>query len=164
MEMTRTTVISRSIAGIAVAAVVAASCGGGIDSNESVNGASAIDTAGNEEFGEALDDALGGGGGGTLIFDGEEIPIASVTCLLDEDTFDVGTVSDNGYRVLVSLSNPLNDVSAQVLDADSVQWFPQGVIGDDAQRDGGTFSSDSTPYFNNNDDRIVEASFLIECP
>jgi hypothetical protein len=117
-----------------------------------------------EEFSAELADAIGAGGGGVLVFDGEEIPIASAICQLAEDTFDVGTVSDNDFRVFVSRSNPLNDIGVQVLDADSQQWFPQGVSGDEAQRDGGIFTGDPTAYFNNSDDRIVQVSFTIECP
>lgn len=117
-----------------------------------------------EEFGEALSDAMGAGGGGTLVIDGEEIPIDSVICQLGDDTFDVGTVSDSGHRVFVSRNNPLNDISASVLDPDFNQWFPQGNTGDDAERDGGSFSSATKPYFNNADDRIVEVSFSIDCP
>ena len=148
----------RSFAAVGVAALLVTACGGDDD-----NGGGADESA-DEEFGEALAEASGAGGGGLLIFDGEEIPIASVTCLLEEDTFDVGTVSDNDFRVLVTLGNPLNDVSAQILDSDFLQWFPQGSSGDEAQRDGGTFTSNSTTYFNNTDDRTVQASFTIECP
>jgi hypothetical protein len=164
--MTRTFLTWKSVAVVAVAALVFASCGGDDDSgsDDSVSAADSTEQSDEDDFGEALAEASGAGGGGTLIFDGQEIPIASVTCQLGDDTFDVGTVSDNDYRVLVSLGNPLNDVSAQVLDADFLQWFPQGSSGDEAQRDGGTFSSETTPYFNNSDDRIVQVSFTIECP
>lgn len=117
-----------------------------------------------DDLGDQLGDAVGGGGGGSLVFDGEEIPIDSVTCQLGDDTFDVGTVSSNDFRVLLSRSNPANDASAQVLDADFVQWFPQDVSGDEVQRDGGTFTSEPTTYFNNQDDRTVEVSFTVECP
>lgn len=117
-----------------------------------------------EEFGEAVNDALGAGGGGTLIFDGEEIPIASALCVIDGDLVDVGTVSDNGFRVFISRSNPANDMSVQILDADFLQWFPRGVAGDEAVRNGSTFTSGPHPYFNNSDDRVVEASLTVNCP
>lgn len=119
---------------------------------------------GAEEFGEAINDAIGAGGGGTLIFDGEEIPVASALCVFEGDIVDVGTVSDNGFRIFVSRNNPANDMGVQILDADFLQWFPQNVTGDEAVRNGGTFTSGPYPYFNNSDDRIIEASFTIDCP
>lgn len=106
---------------------------------------------------------LGAGGGGTLRWDGEDIEIASVTCMLDGELFDVGTVSDNGFRVFVSWTNAANPKSIQVLDADFLQWFPEFQT-DELVRDGSTFSSPPTTYWNNSDDRMVEASFTIECP
>ena len=105
-----------------------------------------------------------GGGGGTLTFDGETIPIASAVCQLEADTFDVGTVSDNQFRVLVSLNNPQNPISVQILDADFLQWFPEGNPADPVTRSGGTFTSEELTYFNNADDRTIQASFSIECP
>jgi hypothetical protein len=147
-----------------VAAVFVAGCGSDGGSGEGDSPSEPTEQSDGDDFGEELADASGSGGGGVLSFDGQEIAIASVTCMLAEDTFDVGTVSDNGFRVFVSRGNPLNDVSAQVLDQDSVQWFPQGVSGDEAQRDGGTFTSDATTYFNNSDDRTVVVSFTVECP
>jgi len=105
-----------------------------------------------------------GGGGGSLVFDGEEIPITGATCLLQADTYDVGTISANQFRVLVSRNNPENPISVQILDPDFLQWFPQGASGDEATRNGSTFTSAEMDYFNNSDDRIVKASFTIECP
>ena len=160
---TTTAVRSRLFGVVGAAALLVAACGS--DDSGSSDGAPASESADqsdDEEFGEALGEALGAGGGGVLVFDGEEIAIASVICRLDEDNFDVGTVSDNGFRVLISLGS--NDIGVQVLDSDFVQWFPQDVNGDEAQRDGGTFTSDVTPYFNNSDDRIVQASFTVDCP
>jgi len=52
----------------------------------------------------------------------------------------------------------------QILDADFRQWFPDGNLTDAAARDGGTFTSPKLTYFNNQDDRLVEASFTVECP
>lgn len=117
-----------------------------------------------EEFSEELGEAMGAGGGGTLVVDGEEIPIDSVICQLGEDTFEVGTTSESGWRVFVSRGNPLNDVGAQVLDPDFLQWFPSDVQGDEAVRDGGTFTSGPYEYFNNQNDETVEISFTVECP
>jgi len=155
----------RLVSVVGAVAMLVVACGS--DDDVSGDGAAAGRAAAesdSQDLGAELADAIGAGGGGVLVFDGEEIPIASVTCALAEDTFDVGTVSDNGFRVFVSRNNSLNDISAQVLDADFLQWFPQGVGGDEAQRDGGTFTSDPTPYFNNSDNRTVRASFTIECP
>lgn len=112
-----------------------------------------------EDFGTAFP----GGGGGMLIVDGEEIPIDSVVCAIFGDSIDVGTVSETGHRVLIG-TNGNNPISAQILDPDFVQWFPQNTSGDEAQRDGGTFTSDTNTYFNNLDDRIIEVSFTVECP
>lgn len=153
---------------IALVLVVSA-CGGGDDTGandlSSEQGGQDQQSGGGGDGGDGLGAALGaGGGGGVLVFDGQEIEITGVTCILDADTFDVGTVSDEGHRVFVTRNNPANDVSAQVLDPDFLQWFPQGVSGDEAQRDGGTFTSEPKPYFNNSDDRIIEISFTIECP
>lgn len=139
----------------ALALLVAACGGGGSDASD-------VDDGLSESKDNPLAEAFGGGGGGSLTFDGEEIEISSVVCVLGDDTFDVGTVSDNGFRVLVGLNNPLNSVSAQILDAEFVQWFPQGD--DIVERDGGTFRSDPTTYFNNRDDKVVTASFTVECP
>lgn len=160
MDMSRRLV---SVVGV-VAILVVACASDNNGSSEDTESGSTVAESDSEEFGEELAEAIGTGGGGTLVFDGEEIPIASVTCQLAEDTFDVGTVSDNDFRVFVSRSNPLNDIGVQVLDADFLQWFPQGVIGDEAQRDGGIFTSDPAAYFNNSDDRTVQVSFTIECP
>ena len=125
--------------------------------------------AAGEESGEAGDadfsEALGArSGGGLLIFNGAEFALTAATCLLDDDTFDSGAVSDDGIRVFATKSNPLNDVSAQILDAELIQWFPQDVQGDEASRDGDTITSPSHTYFNNQDDLTIEASFTIECP
>lgn len=147
---TRSGLKAAVVAGILALALAA--CGGG-------------DAGGPGDEGNDLPGGVtSGGGGGTLVFDGEEIEIADVTCVLQADTFDVGTVSDNGFRVFVSQNNPANPVSAQILDPDSIQWFPQGVSGDEASRNGSSFSSDEQTYFNNSDDRTITASFTIDCP
>ena len=83
---------------------------------------------------------------------------------MDADTFDVGTVSDNQFRVLVSLNNPQNPISVQILDAGFLQWFPKGNPSDPVKRSGGTFTSEELTYFNNADDRTIQASLSIECP
>ena len=61
-------------------------------------------------------------------------------------------------------NSPSNPVSARVLDADQVQWFPDGVQGDEAVRDGTTITSESYTYFNDRNDLTIEMSFTIECP
>jgi hypothetical protein len=137
--------------------------GPGIDEGSDAEGFEAgSDTSDQEGFEEAFGTS---GGGGTLIFDGVEIPIASAMCIISGDSIEVGTISDSGHRVLVS-TNGRNPIDAQILDPGFLQWFPQGTQGgdDEAVRDGNTFKSDTTPYFNNADDRVVEASFTIECP
>lgn len=115
-----------------------------------------------DDFGAAMADAMGAGGGGTLFFDGEEIVIDSAICMLDGELFDVGTVSDSGHRVLLSWTNALNPVSIQVLDADFQQWFPEG----DAvyERDGNVFSGPRSTYWANGTDETREIGFTVECP
>jgi hypothetical protein len=113
-----------------------------------------------EEFGEALGV---GGGGGILVFDGEEIPIDSVTCVSGGDDFSVGTVSDNGYRVFVD-SSSTGVPNAQVLDADSAQWTPVDR-GESIEIGDGSYSSPPTVYSDIRDSsREVQVSFTIECP
>jgi hypothetical protein len=170
---------TKTVAAVAAAALALAACGGDDDTLDEVGDAAAdaadqageaaedaADAAGDaaEDLGDAVGDAVDGDGGGTLVIDGAEIEIAAVTCVLDDDTFDVGTVSDDGTRVFVSRSNPANDVSAQILDADGVQWFPQDVQGDEAVRDGSSFSGGPYTWFNNQDDDTIEAGFQIDCP
>ncbi len=152
--------------------LLVSSCGGddegGSSSSEAADNQSAEsgadDSSDDEGLSDALNDALGNGGGGVLIVDGEEIPIATVTCILDEGSFDAGTVSDNGFRVLATKTRPENDAYAQILDADFVQWFQMDSTGDEVLRDGNTLTSATATYSNNVDDRQVEASFTIECP
>lgn len=140
--------------------------GGGGSDGGGFDGGGLDDDLDADDFGDALADALPGGGGGTLVFDGEEIPIDSAICVFGDDgTLDVGTVSDNGFRVFVSRNNPANDIGVQILDADFLQWFPDGVSGDEAERVGDKLvSSGLFPYFNNSDDRRIEARFTVECP
>lgn len=149
-------------------AIVLAACGGaGDDSADAGQGGATEagdDSSGDEDPEDALGSALGAGGGGTLVFDGEEIPIESAICSIFDDQIDVGTVSESGHRVLLGTNRADNPISVQILDPDSVQWFPQGVSGDEADREGNTFTSGLTPYFNNSNDRIIEASFTVECP
>lgn len=155
----------RVILALGAAAIFVVGCGGDDDtSGEDAQTDHSAADASSDDFGADLAGAIGAGGGGVLVFDGEEIPIASAMCQLGDETFDVGTVSDNDFRVFVTRNNPLNDIGAQVLDSEFTQWFPHEVSGDEAQRDGGTFTSDATDYFNNADDRIVQVSFTIECP
>lgn len=175
MGNTRLDAPTNSVLGAVVLAIalVLAACGGGAD-DTSTDGESGNDgqsnvqsddasSSGDNDSGEDLSDAIVFGGGGSFIFDGEEMPIDSATCALFGDEVDVGTISPAGHRVLIS-TNGRNPISAQILDPDSVQWFPQDASGDEAERDGGTFTSNPRPYFNNMDDRIVEASFTVECP
>jgi len=165
----------RLLAFLGAMTLVAAACGGDDDSPFSGLG-DAIDRSQDatdgvneqteelEDFAEQMMEAVGAGGGGTLVVDGEEIPIDSVVCQLGDDTFDVGTVSDSGWRVFATRGNPLNDASSQVLDPDFVQWFPRDVQGDEVVRDGGTFTSMPYSYFNNQNDATVEISYTVTCP
>ncbi|MEZ4501367.1 MAG: hypothetical protein R3C39_01945 [Dehalococcoidia bacterium] len=135
----------------------------GACSSDSDSGSGSGDGGGSGGSGDNPFGALIGGGGGTLTFDGQEIDISSVVCQLGDDTFDVGSVSEPGHRVLVSHNNPQNPVSIQLLDPDFIQWFPEdreGLL----VRDGGTFSAETATYWNNSDDRTIEASFRVECP
>ncbi len=115
-----------------------------------------------DDVGDDLADALGAGGGGTIVFDGEEIAIDSVVCAGDSENFEVGTVSESGYRVLIS-SSSTGTPSSQIVDPDFVVWFP---IGQDASVtiDGGTYTSPPTSYFSNDKDGEVEVSYTVECP
>jgi hypothetical protein len=149
----------RSALAAGALALALAACGGGgpADAGDGADGAGEDGASFAAGFGGA------GGGGGTLTFDGEQIEITSAVCVLQADTFDVGTVSDNGFRVLVSLNNPQNPISVQILDSDFLQWFQEGND-DQVTRNGSTFTSEERSYFNNSDDRTVNASFTIECP
>lgn len=140
---------------VLLALTVLAACGGG-----SGDGSSSDE----EVLEDALKSALGAGGGGLLIFDGEEIPIESVVCVIRDDMIDVGTISESGHRVLIGTNRAENPISTQILDQETLQWFPQDVTGDEAEHDGNTFTSGPTLYFNNSDSRVVEASFTVECP
>lgn len=155
---------------LSLAALVAptAACGGDdgqAQAEQSTPAAMPPDTADNSD--EAADDLAGalgaGGGGGTLVFDGQEIVIESVTCQIQGDEFSVGTVSDTGHRVFVD-SSSTGTPSSQVLDPDLNQWTPVDrgasvVVGD------GTYSSPPTTYRDIRDaDREVEVSYDIDCP
>lgn len=146
-----------------IALTALTSCGGDdSDADADASGAEEGSTgSGEDEFADALG---AGSGGGLLILNGVEFPLTAATCLLDDDVFDSGAVSTDGIRVFATRSNPANDVSAQILDAELIQWFPQDVQGDEASRDGSTITSPSHTYFNNQDDLTIEASFTIECP
>ena len=107
---------------------------------------------------EELETALGAdAGGGELTFDGTTYVIDSATCHLDEPV-NVGTVGE-GFRVMVRGSAERPDVS--ILDPKYIQWFTSNdeFTVSDSKITGGPNS-----YLNNTDDRVVEASFEIECP
>ncbi len=150
--------------GVALLLLVVSACGGDeATPSSTADGQTAVSSA-NDDAGDALNDALGGGGGGMLIVDGEEIEITSATCVLDDGSFDAGTVSDNGFRVLATKSRPENDAYAQILDDKFVQWFQKDSTGDEVERSGNTLTGATATYINNVDDRAIEASFTIECP
>lgn len=150
---------------ILILGLVLGACGDGGGSQDEGGVAPANSQVGSGDGSDEdeLADAFAGGGGGVLVFDGEEIAIDSAVCSIFGDSIDVGTISATGHRVLIG-TNGNNPISAQILDPDSVQWFPQNTTGDEAERDGNTFTSDTNTYSNNADDRIVEASFTVECP
>jgi hypothetical protein len=151
------------------AALVAltAACGGGDGSAEDAPGAaeesSVQDGADDGEGGDELADGLATGGGGTLVFDGEEIPIDSVTCQSSGEDFSVGTVSDNGFRVFID-SSSTGTPSSQILDPDANQWTPLDR-GASVEIGEGTYSTPLTTYSDIRDSsREVEVSYTIECP
>ena len=163
----------RRIAALGLVAALSVSVAGCGDDDEGAEGTAADSseaTSGDETDAEATDDAtddfadaIGAGGGGTLVFDGEEIPIDSVTCVSGGDDFSVGTVSDNGYRVFVD-SSSTGVPNAQILDPDSNQWSPLDR-GESVEIGDNTYSSPATTYFDIRDSsREVEVSFTIECP
>jgi hypothetical protein len=156
---------------IAAAALLAlvAGCGGDDDLGSGAQDArDAVDDMADDamaeadDFGDAMADAMGAGGGGTLFFDGEEIVIDSALCVFDGQLFDVGTVSGTGHRVLLSWTNELNPVSIQVLDADFQQWFPEGEAL--YELDGKVFTSPRSTYWANGTDETREIGFTVECP
>lgn len=165
--------IRRAAVGAALMLLLAA-CGNSGDGNEfpqtaeDLSGQTAqspIDgSSDGDDIGDALNNALGNGGGGMLIIDGEEIPITTVTCMMDDQSFDAGTVSENGFRVLATKTRPENDAYVQILDAEFLQWFQKDSTGDEVQRDGNTLRGATAIYSNTEDDRQFEASFTIECP
>ncbi len=151
----------RRFAGVALSMLLVISACGGSDGTETAD--EEVESDG-EQFADALNEMQGAGGGGMLIFDGEEIPIDSVVCAFREDMIDVGTVSGSGHRVLLGTNNSSNPISAQILDHETLQWFPQDMNDGEVVRDGDTFTSEPTLYRNNRDDGIIEASFTVECP
>ena len=160
-------------AGLVVLVASATACGSSGDDSSTQDNADdqssvevgsdeASTVEGDDDEGAELADALGAGGGGTLVFDGEEIAIDSVICAGDSENFEVGTVSDSGYRVLIS-SSSTGTPSSQIVDPDFASWFPSGQ--DAAVTiDGGTYTSPPTAYFSNDKNGEVEASYVVECP
>jgi hypothetical protein len=161
-----------AIAG-AIALLATAACGSSGDDSTADNGSGDASSnevgadesntdEGTDDLGDGMADALGAGGGGSLVFDGEEIVIDSAICAGDSENFEVGTVSDSGYRVLIS-SSSTGTPSSQIVDPDFAVWFP---VGQDAAItiDGGTYTSQPTPYFSNDKDGEVEVSYVVNCP
>lgn len=153
----------RAAVALALVAGALAACGGDDDTTPDASEGAAFGDE-TDDAAEAIGEAMGAGGSGTIIIDGEEIAITSATCMLGDGTFDVGTVSDNGMRAFATRNRPDSDASAQILDADMVQWFPQDVQGDEAVRDGSTITVGPHTWFNNQNDTTIEASFTVECP
>lgn len=162
------------IGAVATLSFLVVACGGGDDSDSDSAGLVPGDDTtefglGDDQESDELADALnptgGSGGGGTLVFDGVDYPIESAVCALDSQRVDIGTVG-GGYRVLVS-GDP-SDLSLQILGPETL-WFDGGSAADappsgQATIDGNTITAAENIWRNNNDDREVTASFVIECP
>lgn len=85
------------------------------------------------------------------------------SCQSDGDDFAVGTVSENGFRVLID-SSSTGTPSSQILDPDANQWTPLDR-GASVEVGDATYSSPPTTYSDIRDsDREVEVSYTIECP
>ena len=160
-----TTRIWAAAAGL-VLALTACGGGGGVGSDLTDLGtADSADTDELDDFAEALNEAQGAGGGGTLTFDGQEFTIDSAVCVNQGGRIDVGTVGPEGNRVFVT-GQP-DDLGLQVLSAEGIQWFD----GDPFQQNkptvtisGSTITSTGGTFFNNQDDRLIVIEFVIECP
>lgn len=161
-----------TVGAVATLTLLVAGCGGGDDSDSAgvLPGDDAAefglgDEQESDELADALNEAVGAGGGGNLVFDGVEYPIESAVCSIDSERVDIGTVG-GGYRVLVS-GDPA-DLSLQILGPDTL-WFDGGRTADgppsgQATIDGNTITAVENVWWNNQDDREVTASFVIECP
>lgn len=104
--------------------------------------------------------ALGAGkGGGSLMFDGTSYTIDSVTCVLGP-RMEVGTVGE-GYRVLI---DGAERPRATILSPDSVHWTHIDWKTVNFTVSGSVITSSATSYRNNSDDRVIAASFEINCP
>lgn len=117
-----------------------------------------------QDFADAMNDATGSSmGGGTLVFDGQEIPIEAATCLLQGDQVDVGTVGgDSGYRVLVSGSGGEYDVT---IVTDSGIWTEVDWQTGTAIVDGSTITVPEGEWRDQDGaQEPVIASAVIECP
>ena len=163
---------------MAAVAMVIASCGGsdgdsGSDAGAEAGGGDASDTfefseeelAELDDFAEAVAEAQGAGGGGTLTFDGVETVIESAVCQTDGVRFDVGTVGPEGYRVFVS--GEADDPNLQILTPEGVQWFDGDPFQENKPTvviDGNMITSTGGTFFNNGDDVLIVAEFAIECP
>jgi len=104
--------------------------------------------------------ALGGGnGGGTLIFDGTSYSIESAICHLDPPV-EVGTVGE-GFRIMIGGGQR---PSASIVGPGSVHWTHVDWQTTNFTVAGKLITGSVHNYRNNADDRVVEASFEIECP
>lgn len=143
-----------------VFAMLVVACGDGAEPGGDVadQGSGGTDTAGDPSAEQPT-----GEGGGTLIFDGEEIQITRARCSIFGDMIEVATETAAGHQAFVGRQS--SDIYVSILDAEGTHWLPQNPSGgDEAVHDGDTFTSGEYSYFNNSDDRIIEASFTVECP
>lgn len=161
---------TRVLAAIAACGLGIAACGGG-DDGPSIGDFADVGDADEsfeddlEDFADAMNQATGAGGGGTLTFDGGEHPIDSAVCFNQGGTIDIGTVGADNFRVFVT-GEPDN-IRIQILTPEGVQWFD----GDPMQQnkptvtiDGNVITSTGGTFFRNGDDTRATAEFVIECP
>jgi hypothetical protein len=156
---------------IAAAGLAVAACGGddGPSLSDLADSGGADQGAGDDEaldeFADALNQATGAGGGGSLTFDGTEHPIDSAMCLSSGGSVDVGTVGPDMYRIFVT-GEP-TDISVQILTPEGVQWFDGSPTQENKPTvtiDGNMITSTGGTFFNNEDDTLITAEFVIECP
>lgn len=155
-----------TVGAVATLTLLVTGCGGGDDSDsggllpgDDTTEFGLGDDEESDEFADAVNQAVGAGGGGNLVFDGVDYPIESAVCALDSQRVDIGTVGGE-YRVLVS-GDPA-DLSLQILGPETLWYDVQGEA--QATVDGNTVTAPEIAWRNNQDDRRIMASFVIECP
>ncbi len=146
---------------VAVIGLALAACGSDGDGG----GGAGTDNADLDDFADAVNEAQGAGGGGTLTFDGTEHRIDSALCTNDGGRIDVGTVGPDSYRIFVT--GEVDDLRLQILTPEGVQWFDGSPTQENKPTvtvEGATITSTGGTFFNNQDDQLIVAEFTIECP